>query len=118
MLNFYDDILKIKRKYPDVRMDIHFDEHEYIEGKKLMVLDVIEVPKIMRHRGIGTNIMQELVLIAKRHSCVFMLSPDDTLDATSKGRLRRFYKRFGFVDNRGRHKSFQLPLYSMYFNLK
>ena len=114
-MNFYDDYLKLKRKYPDVRLNLHYDEFEYIEGKKLMVLDAIEVPKAIRHQGIGTNVMQELVCMAKSHSCVFMLSPDDSLGGSSKERLRRFYKRFGFVDNGGRHKSFYLPLYSMYF---
>jgi len=113
-MNFYDDMLKVKRKYADVRLDIHFDEFEYIEGKKLMVLDAIVVPKVMRHCGMGTNIMQELVRIAKKYHCIFMLSPDDSLGATSKARLRRFYKRFGFVDNKGKRKSYQLPLYSMY----
>ena len=114
-MSFYDDISALRMKYPNVRLDISFDEHEYLNGKKLMVLDAIVVPKDVRKRGIGTKIMEELVLIARRHDCVFMLSPDDSLGATSKARLRRFYKKFGFIDNKGRRKLYQLPMYSMYF---
>lgn len=111
---FYDDVSTLRAKYPNIRLDISFDEHEYLKGKKLMALDAIVVPKDMRKRGIGTKIMKELVLIATRYNCVFMLSPDDSLGATSKARLRRFYKRFGFIDNKGRRKLYPLPLYSMY----
>lgn len=96
-------------------MDISYDEREYLKGKKLMVLHAIVVPKDMRGRGLGTSIMKKLVLTARRHNCVFMLSPDDSLGATSKERLRRFYKRFGFIDNRGKRKLYVLPMYSMYY---
>lgn len=112
---FYDDISAIRKEYPDVRLDISFDEHEYLKGKKLLVLDVIEVPKEMRKRGVGTAIMRKLVHIADQYNCVFMLSPDESLGATSRERLRRFYKRFGFIDNKGRHKKYSLPWYSMYY---
>ena len=113
-MDFYDDMVALKRMFPNVRLDVHYDEHEYLNGKKLMVLDVIEIPKDMRNHGLGIEIMKELVSLSRRYDCVFMLSPDDSLGATSKERLRRFYKRFGFVDNKGRCKKHQLPQYSMY----
>jgi len=56
-----------------------------------------------------TQIMQELVNYADQIGKRFELSPgqkDPFHGTTSRGRLVNFYKRFGFIENKGRHKDF------------
>ena len=73
--------------------------------------------------GAGTAAVQALTRFADERGLTIELSlaekgyhPVDVGKITSsKERLRAFYKRFGFVDNRGRYKDFALSVYtSMY----
>ena len=70
----------------------------------LVTLAKIEVPKAQRKQGIGSQAMRELIEYGK----TIALSPSTDFGATSKDRLRAFYKRFGFVDNRGGSKDFTI----------
>jgi GNAT superfamily N-acetyltransferase len=61
--------------------------------------------------GIGTKAMQELCGFADRHGARILLTPnakDEMFGTTSYARLVRFYKRFGFVENRGRARDFSV----------
>jgi len=72
----------------------------------------IEVPKEQRKRGVGTAIMEALVRFADERNYSIILEPARhgyEGGTTSRARLVRFYKRFGFVENKGRHKDFTLP---------
>lgn len=74
------------------------------------------VPKEKRKSGIGSQIMEELIKFADKYNKMLVLSPatrDDRIGTTSKARLVKFYKRFGFVENKGRNKDYRLS-YSMY----
>ena len=71
-------------------------------------LNLIEVPKEKRSSGIGSDIMKRLVGAADADGVKLTLTPDTSFGGTSKDRLRSFYKKFGFVDNKGRSKDFEI----------
>lgn len=73
--------------------------------------------------GIGTVVMQALTRLADKRNARIELSLaqkgyqpiDGGPKTSSRNRLKEFYKRFGFVENKGRHKDFSLSIYtSMY----
>ena len=76
--------------------------------KPLMTLSRIEVPKEMRGQGVGTQAMQDLVNYANQQGKTIALSPSTDFGGTSVNRLKDFYKQFGFVENKGRNKDFEI----------
>ena len=69
-------------------------------------LSQIVVPKDQRNSGIGTAVMRELIAFADRHGLPMSLTPDSSYGG-SVARLRVFYRRFGFVLNKGRRKDYR-----------
>lgn len=72
-------------------------------------ISMIEVPKEMRKQGVGSSAMQDLIDYADKNQKRLELTPgleDANKGTTSKQRLKKFYKRFGFVENKGRNKDF------------
>jgi GNAT superfamily N-acetyltransferase len=69
----------------------------------LLVEKVVELTWIIvndRKQGVGTAIMRELCTFADRNAAQISLKPASKSDyaaTTSRGRLVRFYRRFGFV---------------------
>lgn len=70
-------------------------------------LSEIKISKENRGKGIGSQAMQELAEYADRTGQSIALSPSKDFGATSVKRLEKFYKRFGFVSNKGRSKDFR-----------
>lgn len=70
-------------------------------------LSKIVIPKDKRNSGIGTSIMNRIVQFADSHGLKMSLTPDTSFGGSSKTRLNKFYKRFGFVDNKGRNKDYE-----------
>jgi GNAT superfamily N-acetyltransferase len=69
----------------------------------------IEVEKANRNKGLGTAFMQDLVSFADLTGKQIRINPSDELGATSKSRLEKFYKRFGFVENKpGKNKDYSI----------
>lgn len=69
------------------------------------------VPKSEQKQGLGTAAMNDLIQYADANGQRLILSPalkDDNKGTTSRARLVKFYKRFGFVENKGRNKSFEI----------
>ncbi|MBY0466883.1 MAG: GNAT family N-acetyltransferase, partial [Burkholderiales bacterium] len=64
------------------------------------------VPKHLRGQGVGTQAMQALAAYADASGQRLELSPSTDFGATSKARLQRFYRRFGFVANQGKRRDF------------
>jgi GNAT superfamily N-acetyltransferase len=90
----------IKNSYDGVVFDV-------MVARDLLVGNAIELIWIIvpdRKQGVGTAIMRELCEFADRHEAEIRLTPASKADyaaTTSRARLVRFYKRFGFVtDNR------------------
>lgn len=73
-----------------------------------IVLDNIIVPKAKRGQGLGSEFMEELTRIGDDLGTRVRLTPDASQGATSVGRLKKFYGRFGFVPNAGRNKDFAI----------
>lgn len=69
------------------------------------VLSKIEVPKGGRNTGQGTMVMEEIVAAADSQGIDIALTPSDAF-GSSKARLEKFYRRFGFMPNKGRNKDF------------
>jgi len=87
------------------------------EGDDYLTLDSIIIPKRDRKQGIGTQIMQDLTSYADQVGKLFKLTPGvkgDYQGTTSRNRLVDFYKRNGFVQNKGRNKNFQYRADEMY----
>lgn len=62
-------------------------------------------------QGTGTAALQELCRFADQYGHRIILTPgtrDDRHGTTSRARLVRFYKRFGFRENAGRYKDFSV----------
>jgi len=77
------------------------------ENTNTIVLDSIIVPN--KRQGIGTQIMEELTNYADKVGKRIELTTgqkDDMHGTTSKGRLIKFYKRFEFIENKGRNKDY------------
>ena len=68
-------------------------------------LDHISVPKGERGAGIGSSVMNKLTKFADDNGLRLVLNTavkDDSFGTTSASRLKKFYKRFGFVENKGK----------------
>lgn len=77
------------------------------EGNKGINLSKIVVPKESRNSGVGTEFMNDLVSMADKEGKTLTLTPSSDFGG-SKARLQEFYKRFGFVPNKGRTKDFEI----------
>ena len=72
-------------------------------------LDTIIVDKSKRKGGVGSKAMQDIIDYADKNNKRVKLTPaiqDDFQGTTSQARLKKFYKKFGFVENKGRNKDF------------
>jgi GNAT superfamily N-acetyltransferase len=75
--------------------------------------DIVLASIVVRDKkqGTGTAVMQELCKFADHYGKRILLSPnvkDIYYGTTSRSRLVRFYKRFGFVENKGRNRDFRI----------
>jgi predicted GNAT family acetyltransferase len=84
------------------------DIYESKNNPNKLVLSKIEVPKELRKSGVGSNAMQELTGFADKENKTITLSPSTDFGGSSVSRLKDFYKRFGFVENKGRHKDYSI----------
>lgn len=94
------------------RMIIKYDlEDLYLyESRGNIVLSNVRVKKENRKKGVGTAFMNELIAFADEHNMKILLTPatSDYEGTTSASRLKKFYKRFGFVENKGRNKDYRI----------
>lgn len=74
-------------------------------------LGMLAVDRGERRAGIGSRVMEELTRFADLEGKRIILTPgerDETWGTTSRQRLVDFYKRFGFVENKGRNIDFRI----------
>jgi len=85
--------------------------HLYIyEQDNRIILSNVIIPKEYRKQGLGSQIVQDLTDYADQIGKRIELSPgtkDPHHGTTSRSRLVRFYKRFGFLENKGRNKDYK-----------
>lgn len=89
-------------EFPNITLSMYFDREKHI-----LRISKIVVPQEYRGQGIGSEIMDRIVDWADHIGATILLTPSVDFGATSVGRLVRFYKRFGFVENKGRKKDFR-----------
>ena len=72
-------------------------------------LNLLIVNPDERKKGSGSEAVKRLTKYADQHDLSIYVNPavaDDFHGTTSRSRLIKFYKRFGFVENKGRNKDF------------
>lgn len=72
----------------------------------VLTLNQIVVPEPQRGQGVGTQAMQDILDFADRNGLTVALTPSGDFGG-SVPRLRRFYARQGFVNNRGSSRDFR-----------
>lgn len=82
----------IKNEYPFVKLSAY-------ESNYRVELQMIEIPKEYRGRGIGTKIIKLLQNYAQSVGKPIVLRPE--AERGRKKDLEKFYKGLGFVDNKG-----------------
>jgi GNAT superfamily N-acetyltransferase len=94
---------KVQKFEAHIRKSYEGVVFELMGTHNLLVENIIELTSIIvphRKQGVGTAIMRELCEFADRHGAKIRLTPaskGDNAVTTSRARLIRFYKRFGFV---------------------
>ena len=79
-----------------------------INPDNTLYLEMFVVSPKEQRQGIGSGVMREILAFADREGLTMSLTPAQKGDpggTTSAARLREFYKRFGFVENKGRTKN-------------
>ncbi len=92
----------------------HF--YDTVDRPPIVKLDTIIVPKAARGQGLGSKAVEALTRLADERGYRLVLVPasrDDFHGTTSRSRLVRFYRQFGFVENKGRRQDSRLPGGSM-----
>ena len=87
------------------------DSFDLYEKGDMIDLSMISTPKGNRKMGAGSAAMEDLIKYADNKGQSIKLSvgmPGDGFGTTSRNRLVKFYKRFGFVENKGRNKDFRI----------
>ena len=69
-------------------------------------LSKIVVPEGKRGEGVGTKVIADIIEYADRNNKRIVLTPTKEFGATSVKRLKDLYKKFGFVENKGKNKDF------------
>ena len=98
-------ITAIKKKYSE-----EFSKINIYEFEDKISIDLIIAKE--KNTGSGTRLMQDICAYADKEKKTIILSPSSEFGGNKK-RLIEFYKRFGFVENKGKNKEF-LIFESMY----
>ena len=87
-------------KHPDIRFELYPTE----KAKRVYLTGFI-VPISMRNGGAGSAFMEDLIALADKDGWMITLSPSNSYGG-NVSRLKEFYKRFGFVENKGANRDF------------
>ncbi len=101
---------KIKNSNPNVHeLDIN------ARGPRNINLDFIAIHRKARKQGVGSEVIKKISKFADRHRSTIELAlaqKGNDFGTTSPNRLRKFYGRHGFVNNRGTRKDSSLSTYT------
>ncbi|SEO56110.1 GNAT family N-acetyltransferase [Acinetobacter sp. yr461] len=76
-------------------------------SSNVLSLHKIVVPESVRNQGTGTKAMQDILNYADSQNKTIALTPSSDFGG-NKNRLTSFYKKLGFVENKGRNKDFEI----------
>lgn len=91
---------QLKQEFPGLKLDL-------MGSGQRVTLSRIVMPEDGRNTGAGTKVMQRITAWADQTGTVVALTPSGDFGG-SKSRLAEFYKRFGFVDNKGRNRDYEI----------
>lgn len=69
----------------------------------LVTIEIVGIPKQLQGKGYGSKIMISLCSEADKEDIVLQLRPSAS-STHSRGKLIKFYSKFGFVENKGDNK--------------
>lgn len=98
---------RMEDKYPDSKIDFSVSSSKDSEGNPIATLSRIVVPEGSRGTGQGTAFMEDLNEWADTRGTTVALTPSGDFGGTVS-RLKEFYKRFGYVDNKGKNKDYAI----------
>ena len=96
--------VSIFEKIIENKYDIQLDLLDYKNGD--LHLSKIIIPKEKRGKGIGKKVLQEIIDFANKLNRRITLTPSTDYGSTSLKRLKKFYKTFDFVENKGKFKDY------------
>lgn len=91
---------QLEAQYPGLKLDL-------LGSGDRVTLSRIVLPKEGRGQGAGTAVMQRIAAWADQNGKTIGLTPSGDFGG-SKSRLPGFYKRFGFVENKGKNRDFEI----------
>jgi GNAT superfamily N-acetyltransferase len=86
------------KKYPNVDLDV-------FETGKGLTLSKIVLPKEDRNKGVGSKILEDLTSYADKNNLTIGVTPNSAFGG-NQNKLKTFYKKFGFRNNKGVNKDF------------
>ena len=98
-----ESIQTVKQQWDNLGID-----HFMYESNGIINLSQIVLAKKSRGSGIGSQAMQLLTKYADDTNQTITLTPSKDFGASSVTRLVEFYKKFGFVLNKGKNKNYQI----------
>lgn len=96
------DLMALFERFADVDLYISPEHNGRSELTKIVI------PKAQRGTGHGSQVMAHVIHWADKHGIVLSLTPATDFGGSSVARLKRFYKRFGFVENKGRNRDYEI----------
>lgn len=73
-----------------------------------IILSRVVIPESDRGSGKGTSFMEDLTRLADSLELTISATPSTDFGGSSVSRLKDFYKRFGFKENKGKSKDFSI----------
>jgi hypothetical protein len=90
----------LKKRFPSLDFSVS-------ESDDVIRLNKLVVPKDQRNQGVGSEFMRDLTQYADEAGKPIALTADGDFGGSKAGQ-RRFYKRAGFEDNKGKNKDFSI----------
>lgn len=100
-----------------VKNDLGLKQFSLYEKGNDIYLNSIIVGREQQGQGLGSKALQMLTDYADNEGKRIILTPaaqDKMHGTTSRARLVRFYKRFGFVESKGKNIDYQIGAGKMY----
>lgn len=93
-------VTRLQEANPGLKLDL-------LGSGDRLILSRIELPKEGRQQGAGTKIMADITAWADANGKALALTPSADFGG-NKARLVKFYKRSGFIENKGKNRDFEI----------
>lgn len=101
--------------------DVMLKKHNGLEtlslskNKNTLYIDMIKVDKKSRSKGIGSNVIKDIIEYADKNNLDLVLTPEKIEgETTSVQRLVKFYKGLGFTESKGKNIDYVIGGGKMY----